>query len=282
MTINARNCYVKRYAGLQCNVVEDRIKSLSITKSKTITAEAFAGTLQVPLLTLNMAKVMSRFVGDSEQKIERALSIAKAAAPCVMLLDECEKNLGAATISSNQTDSGITARIFQSILRFMQDNDKGVYVMLTCNDASQLPPEFTRAGRLDSQWFFDLPNEGDRKEIFKVHFKRYDRVLTNDIIDTAVNLTANFTGAEIAEIVKNTMRKAFLRTRKSKTAKKDITLSDITSSIHEVTPVFDSNRERITALRNWVKGRARFTDGSEEKEMKRNDPFDPLGGGLSL
>ena len=248
---------------------------------KSMAAEAFAGTLQVPLLTLNMAKVMSRFVGDSEQKIERALSIAKAAAPCVLLLDEAEKNL-AGQMSSSATDSGIVSRIFQSILRFMQDNDKGVYIMLTCNDASQLPPEFTRAGRLDSQWFFDLPNESDRKEIFKVHFKRYGRIPTSDIINMAVNLTTNFTGAEIAEVVKNTMRKAFLRTRKSKTVKKDIILSDITSSVNEVTPVYDSNRERIMALRNWVKGRARFTDGSEEKEMKRNDPFDPLSGGLSL
>lgn len=94
MTINARNCYVKRYAGLQCNVVEDRIKSLSITKSKTMTAEAYAGTLGVPLLILNLAKVLSRFVGDSEQKIERALSIAKASAPCVLLLDEMEKVIG--------------------------------------------------------------------------------------------------------------------------------------------------------------------------------------------
>ena len=282
MTINARNCCVKRYAGLQCNVVEDRIKSLSITKSKTITAEAFAGTLGVPLLTLNMAKVMSRFVGDSEQKIERALSIAKAAAPCVMLLDECEKNLGAATISSNQTDSGITARIFQSILRFMQDNDKGVYVMLTCNDASQLPPEFTRAGRLDSQWFFDLPSDSDREEIFKVHFEKYKRTLSKDIMTTAVNFTVNFTGAEIAEAVKNAMRKAFLRTRKSKTAKKDITLSDIKESIAEVTPVYESNRERVNALRSWVRGRARFTDGSEDREGHDNDTFDPLNGGLSL
>lgn len=61
---------------------------------KTVMAEAFAGALGVPLLILNLAKVLSRFVGDSEQKIERALSIAKATAPCVLLLDEMEKAIG--------------------------------------------------------------------------------------------------------------------------------------------------------------------------------------------
>lgn len=61
---------------------------------KTVMAEAFAGTLGFPLLILNLAKVLSRFVGDSEAKIERALSIARATAPCVLLLDEMEKAIG--------------------------------------------------------------------------------------------------------------------------------------------------------------------------------------------
>ena len=61
---------------------------------KTALAEAYAGTIGVPLLILNLSKVLSRFVGDSEQKIERALSIAKASAPCVLLLDEMEKAIG--------------------------------------------------------------------------------------------------------------------------------------------------------------------------------------------
>lgn len=184
--------------------------------------------------------------------------------------------------SSNNSDSGIVARVFQSILRFMQDNDSGVYFIMTSNDVSQLPPELTRAGRLDSQWFFDLPSETDRQEIFKIHFEKYKRTLSKDIMTAAVDATVNFTGAEIAEVVKNAMRKAFLRSRKSKTAKKDITLSDIKESITEVTPVYESNRERVNALRSWVRGRARFTDGSENREGHDNDTFDPLNGGLSL
>lgn len=164
----------------------------------------------------------------------------------------------------------------------MQDNDSGVYFIMTSNDVSQLPPELTRAGRLDSQWFFDLPSETDRQEIFKIHFKRYGRALNKDIMSAAVDATVNFTGAEIAEVVKNAMRKAFLRSRKSKTVKKDITMSDIKESITEVTPVYESNRERVNALRSWVRGRARFTDGSENREGHDNDTFDPLNGGLSL
>lgn len=248
---------------------------------KTMLAEAYAGTLNVPLLILNLAKVLSRYVGDSESKIERALNIAKASAPCVLLLDEMEKAIGGIN-SSNNSDSGIIARVFQSILRFMQDNNNGVYFIMTSNDVSQLPPELTRAGRLDSQWFFNLPSAEDREEIFKIHFNRYGRSLDKEVMATAVAATNNFTGAEIAEVVKNTMRKAFLRISKNKKEKKDINITDIKDSVLEVTPVFESNREKVQALRNWVKGRARFTDGSSCDSSNSNDSFDPFDNGLSL
>lgn len=61
---------------------------------KTMAAEAFAGTLSVPLLSLSMARVMSRFVGESENKIDQALSIVRSTGNCVLLLDEVEKMLG--------------------------------------------------------------------------------------------------------------------------------------------------------------------------------------------
>lgn len=61
---------------------------------KTAIAEAFAGEINVPFLSLNMSRVMSSLVGESEQKIEHALEIVKKSAPCVFLVDEVEKNLG--------------------------------------------------------------------------------------------------------------------------------------------------------------------------------------------
>ena len=133
---------------------------------KTALAEAFAGTMKVPLLILSINRIMNRMVGESEKKIVQALQVAKACAPCVLLLDEVEKVLGGVN-SSNNSDSGITSRVFQEILKFMNDNDSGVYVIMTSNDVSQLPPEFTRAGRLDATWYFGLPKEEERREIFK-------------------------------------------------------------------------------------------------------------------
>lgn len=61
---------------------------------KSALAEAYAGELGVPMLSLNMSKVMSSLVGESERKIEYALNVAKKSAPCVLLMDEVEKCLG--------------------------------------------------------------------------------------------------------------------------------------------------------------------------------------------
>jgi len=62
--------------------------------SKTVSAEILASYLNVPLLSLDMAKVMGSFVGQSERQIANALRIAQSIAPCVLILDEMEKTLG--------------------------------------------------------------------------------------------------------------------------------------------------------------------------------------------
>ena len=50
--------------------------------------------------------------------------------------------------SSGQTDSGVSARLFGSLLTWMNDHTSDVYLVATCNDISKLPPEFSRAERL--------------------------------------------------------------------------------------------------------------------------------------
>lgn len=233
--------------------------------AKTMLAEAFAGMMHIPLLSLSMAKIMNKMVGESEQKIEYALEMAKSCAPCVLLFDEVEKMLGGATISSNVVDGGVTNRVLQSILKFMNDNDNGVYVVMTSNDVSALPPEFTRAGRIDAQWYFGLPHEAERKEIFRIHFNAFHKVLSDAVMNTAVTSSEGYTGAEIKEVVSCCMRKAFVRSKQDNSTPA-ITSEDIKAAIEEVIPISRSSKEKIMALENYCKDRARKTDYEEEKE----------------
>jgi SpoVK/Ycf46/Vps4 family AAA+-type ATPase len=237
--------------------------------SKSMSAEAFAGMMNWPLLSLSMSKVMSKMVGESEKKIAQALDVAKACAPCVLLLDEVEKMLGGIS-SSNNTDSGITARVFQTLLKFMNDDDNGVYVIMTSNDVSQLPPEFTRSGRLDATWYFGLPSDEERREIFKIHFAHTHKAVSDVMLDAAIAHSNNFTGAEIQQVVRNCMRKAFSRSRTD--GNDNITKEDIIAAAEEVTPVYESSREKIVALETYCNNRARRT--AEIPEQDNSDAMD--------
>lgn len=62
--------------------------------AKSMMAEAIAKDLNVPLITLDMSKLLSKFVGESERNIDQAIQTINQIAPCVLLIDEVEKALG--------------------------------------------------------------------------------------------------------------------------------------------------------------------------------------------
>lgn len=233
--------------------------------SKTMSAEAFAGELGVPLIKLSMDKIMNRMVGESERNIAYAMEVVKQCAPCVLLLDEVEKAVGGAL--SQNTDGGVGARVMKTLLEFMQDNNNGVYVIMTSNDVSVLPPEFTRSGRIDAQWYFSLPTTSEREAIFNVHLNKKNVVLDDVLLQYAVRHTERFVGAEIQQVVKNLKRINYIRTMNQED--KTIVLEDIDKAIEEVIPIATSSKEKIAVLEQYCKDRARKVAEDEVKENKR-------------
>ena len=225
-----------------------------------------------------MAKIMDKMVGASEKKIDHALRVAKACAPCVLLIDEVEKSMGGAQ-SSNVSDSGITQRILGAILSFMNDNDSGVYVIMTSNDISQLPPEFTRKGRIDGIWYFGLPSDEERKAIFRIHFGKVKRDVPDEIIDIAVAHSKDFTGAEIEGCVQDILMSAYERCKK--TGENVITEEDVIAACEGTVPVARSSREKINALERYC--RNHFNMASEVPAAgNRNEKKDDFDFSLDL
>jgi SpoVK/Ycf46/Vps4 family AAA+-type ATPase len=246
--------------------------------SKSFAAEAIANRFGQPLLELNMSKIMNKLVGESEKKIEQAFRIAKACAPCIMLFDEVEKALSG-TRSSNSSDAGTTSRVFSTVLKFLND-DNGVFTIMTSNDVSQLPPELTRAGRLDAMWYFSLPTEEERKSIFKIHLDKTGKEYGEDLINVAAKNSENYTGAEIKEIVKSSVRRAYRRFKSD--GVNSILEEDILPAIKDTIPVYDSSREKILYLEQWVNGRARYTNGKFDEEGYNTIDDDKLAEGLRI
>lgn len=119
---------------------------------KTLGSKWLARALGVPLLRLDVGALMSKYVGESEQNLMRALQVVGSSAPCVMLVDEVEK------LFHGNDDSGVTQNLLAGLLWWLQEHRAQVLTVMTTNDVDVLPPELIRAGRIDGHVVFgELP-----------------------------------------------------------------------------------------------------------------------------
>lgn len=131
---------------------------------KSAFAKSLGNETGRPTLVLDVGSLMGSLVGQSEERTRQAFSIVDAMAPCVLFVDEVEKALSGLR-SSGQTDSGVSARMFGSMLTWLSDHESDVFVVATSNDISKLPPEFSRAERWDGTFFLDLPGQSEKDVI---------------------------------------------------------------------------------------------------------------------
>ena len=141
-----------------------------------------------PVLTLDVGSLMGSLVGQSEERTREALRIVDAMAPCVLMVDEVEKAFAGANGSG---DSGVTSRMFGTLLTWLNDHTSDVFVVCTANDVSRLPPEFSRAERFDGVFFLDLPGRIQKDAIWAMY-----RVVFG-LSDGKMPADEGWTGAEI-------------------------------------------------------------------------------------
>lgn len=237
---------------------------------KSLTAKCVASAWGVPLLRLDLGAIKSKWVGESEANLRRALSTAEAVSPCVLWLDEVEKALGGSIVP--QGDGGVSSDALGAILSWMQERQGTVFVIATANNVSLLPPELLRKGRFDEIFWVDLPSEVERKEIFAAALRQHGR--DPDLVDIAflAEQTDGFSGSEIASIVPDALFAAFAD------GERQLTTRDLEAACEAVVPLAKAAGERLNALRDWAKGRTRPAStpesGRERKEGRTVD-LDP-------
>jgi ATP-dependent 26S proteasome regulatory subunit len=139
---------------------------------KSLVAKTIANLWQLPLLRMDVGRLMGALVGQSEQRTREAIQIAEAMAPCVLWIDEIDKAFAGSASGSPVGDSGTSARVFGTVVTWMQEKTTPVFVTATANAIENLPPELLRKGRFDEIFFIGLPSEQEREEIFYVHLRR--------------------------------------------------------------------------------------------------------------
>jgi AAA+ superfamily predicted ATPase len=212
---------------------------------KSLSAKAVASEWHLPLLKLDPSNLYNKYIGESESNFKRAMRAAERMAPVVLWIDELEK----AFASGGGEDGGVSQRILGSFLSWMQERAGDVFVVATANDIQSLPPEFLRKGRFDEIFFVDLPDGETRAEVFRIHLdaRGHDPELF-DLLRLAEE-TTGFSGSEIEEVVVSALYTAF-------SGGDQLSTDALSTEIGVTKPLSVTMGERITAMREWAKGRA--------------------------
>lgn len=215
---------------------------------KSLNAKASAKLMGVPLLKLDMGRLMGKYVGESEKNMRRAIGLAEAIAPCVLWVDELEKAF--AGIGGNGGGAEVTTRLFGQFLTWMQEKESAVFVVATANDIMKLPPELMRKGRFDEIFYVQLPQKEEREKIFEIHIqKRRPQDLGKIDVRKLVGMTEGYSGADIEGVVKEAIENAFVQ------HKTEVSTDDFVKAIESTHPLKEIMGESITKLEKEYKER---------------------------
>jgi len=210
---------------------------------KSLAAKAVAGSWEVPLIRLDFGRLYNKFFGETERNIRESLKSAEMMAPCVLWLDEIEKG-----IATGDNDNGTSRRVLGTLLTWMAESRRPVFVVATANDIRALPPELIRKGRMDEIFFVDLPDAAARADIFAIHLrKRAQQPDDFDLAELAAACTG-FSGAEIEQAVVGALYTAHAR-------REPLAVADLLAELRRTRPLSIVMAEQIAELRGWAAGR---------------------------
>lgn len=231
---------------------------------KTLSAKAISSLFGVPLYRLDIGKLYSSFIGETEHNMRFVLTLIDALAPCVILIDEVEKAF-AGVHSSSHVDSGTTARVFASFLYYMQEKKTAAFFVCTANDVSKLPPEFLRKGRFDEIWYVGLPSIKERESIWKIHLDKVGRKPAEFDLKALSKASDGFAGAEIERAIQEALYEAYYHNT-------DITTESLLSAVQNITPLSISEADKIQQIEEWaIKNHIRRANASGTSRNKRKN-----------
>jgi transitional endoplasmic reticulum ATPase len=186
---------------------------------KTLLAKAVATEREANFISIKGPEVLSKFVGESEKTVRELFRKARMASPCIIFIDEIDAL--AHSRGSGYMDSGVSERVVDTLLTEMDglSDMKNVVVIAATNRPEDIDPALLRPGRFDKVIEILMPDVAARLEIFKVHTKRMPMDKDVDLIELA-NITDEYTGAEIENIVREAGMNA-IRNKRSSVRKED-------------------------------------------------------------
>lgn len=213
---------------------------------KSLAAKVTSGLWKVPLFRLDMNLVFSGMYGSAELAFHQALQTVEAVAPAVLWIDELENSLG---MDEGANGGAGNSHIFSAFLTWMQEKSPLVFVAATANRIQALPAEVIRKGRFDQVFFIDLPNDEERKQIFKIHLRRNGADPSKFDLVFLAAATKGWNGAEIEQAIVSARVDAYHD-------KRPFTIDDITRNTSRMVALSKTMEDQMKKIRSWAYGRA--------------------------
>ncbi|CAH2000899.1 unnamed protein product [Acanthoscelides obtectus] len=168
--------------------------------SKTMIAKALATESGLNFLSIKGPELFSKWVGESERAVREVFRKARQVAPSIIFFDEIDALGGE---RSSGSTSSVQERVLAQLLTELDGitSLSDVTIVAATNRPDRIDKALLRPGRLDRMVYVPLPDEGTRKEIFRIRFLKMPVSLQVNVdIDDLVSGTHGYSGAEITAI----------------------------------------------------------------------------------
>ena len=184
---------------------------------KTLIAKAVANEVDATFISISGPEIMSKYKGESEERVREVFEAAQADSPAIIFFDEID------SVAPKREDGGdVESRVVGQLLSLMDGlAARGEVVVIgATNRVDEIDPALRRGGRFDREIEIGVPGETGRREILQVHTRNMP--LADDVrVDRLAERTHGFTGADLASVAKEAAMSALRRARRQETASTD-------------------------------------------------------------
>jgi transitional endoplasmic reticulum ATPase len=175
---------------------------------KTLLAKAVANECAANFISIKGPELLSMWFGESESNIRDIFDKARAAAPCVVFLDELD-SIAKSRGGSVGDAGGASDRVVNQLLTEMDGmtSKKNVFVIGATNRPEQLDNALCRPGRLDTLVYVPLPDLASRISILKAQLRKTPVAPDVDVEFIAQN-THGFSGADLGFVTQRAVKLA--------------------------------------------------------------------------
>ncbi|RLI03590.1 AAA family ATPase [Candidatus Bathyarchaeota archaeon] len=175
---------------------------------KTLLAKAVANETNATFFSISGPEIMSKYYGESEERLREIFKQAEENAPSIIFIDEID----AIAPKREEVTGEVEKRVVSQLLALMDGlKPRGrVVVIGATNRPNALDPALRRPGRFDREIEIGVPNKKGRLEILQIHIRGMP--LADDVdLERIASITHGFVGADIEALCKEAAIRALRR-----------------------------------------------------------------------